>query len=517
MVIMTEDRKAILFFQTLLKKSNVFEEMTEVNNYIKGNLRLVNSNRYPSMSRGAPFYFDSEYYLSGGNVVVYPDSHNTYLKLLVVYLDKCYKNYTKKTGYPGKSLLTIRDYGSYISRWSDYHDKSITDYLTHNPGVGCVFTNEDISNAYPNQSEITKRILYRISNSIGHMPSLNEFEKSELSSFAIETERDAPVVQNDSNTSQFFKECVNTLRTYLAYSGSSIGKAKLDSTKVSYDIFIESLSGDFDRESLKTNPLAISKFMQLYTKIGGNSETFKDKFNTLKLMSNPFREFCERAFKINVNSSKDVLYEKIPREKTSDILADVDMFSRILVRTSDYKIESNNNTLNSVIDTIVTEALKLFFPRMKGLYPLEIELAFLHYFALSTTNSKRRGDKRKNVISINGEEVQISINDICNRVDSILREAGAFQSGINYVRKWANKRGHIALNHFKNNRTKLYLFSDYPKLLPYMRFDYFKALDIELLTEEERLSLNTLRLITEDKSSHSNDTRADLLSWTLRY
>nr|UYO08066.1 heat shock protein 90 [Crinivirus sp.] len=57
---------------------------------------------------------------------------------------------------------------------------------------------------------------------------------------------------------------------------------------------------------------------------------------------------------------------------------------------------------------------------------------------------------------------------------------------MNIIRLWANNRANRALTLFRMRNFNPGLFSDVPGILPYLRFDFFKALSMQGLSEEVR-------------------------------
>lgn len=513
---MLNDRIAVTCFQTLLKKSNVKHEMEQTNNYIVNNLADINRNTFPARAGSVRIDFNSDYYISGGQIVVSPKDSNAYVKLLIVYLKYCYTNYSAKTKYPPQSLLAVLDYDSFKAKWVKYLDKSLTDYLDDNKTEGCSFTEQQVVEKYPQVDSLVAKILYRVCNSLGKLLDLKDFENKNISGFEINTAQDSPTVADDNESNDFFRECVNDQRYYSSLSGSKLGKAKLEANAYIFKILLKSASGDFDIDRLSRNPLAISKFMNLYTNHVTDSETFKSKFEALKSIKIPFASFIKKAFGIRLNFEDSKIFYALPKERQSDVLSDDMMVESIVRDAASFTVVSDNNYLPERVDRFVTQLLLELFPKTKASFPNKIMFGFLHYFALSTTNSKRFNDTQESTIEIEGETLKISLKFITSYLRNAIQSQHPDYADSNIVRLWCNKRSNLALDYFKSRNIQLYLYSKYPRLLNYMRFDYFKGLDMGKLTDEERLSIQTLRCITEDRSEGTLATHNDLNSWILR-
>nr|WMX21265.1 59.8 kDa protein [Jasmine virus A-1] len=505
-----------LFFSTIFKTSDVNGKLNQLNDYLVKNYRTENQRDYRTSARTGALRFTSNYSLRGGEVLVTETDDREIVKLAVIYLTHVDKTLSQKSVYRPENLFSSLDWRREALKWKDYIDKDLNSFLSDNKDLDCTYTEEDIKNHYKGISDNRALTLYRMCNSLGRLVDTEELNSESFSSFNIDTSKTGVVIGESLSTSKLFRECVDVFRHYQTLVSSRPGMAKLEASRRVFDIYFSCLKSHKDLSKIKSNPLVLAKFMLDFDRLTLTSRGFSDNYRALRTMTPIFRRFIIDVFLINFSLDEDALFFKLPKASVVEILDEPGALSQYMSEREDFSTRSTVNTLPLVVDDFMTDLIVNDLKPRTQLTRTQIIDGMLFILAKNTTNVKQL--LKDEIVSCDMSNARISFN-IGTLVGRIYRKVFTRYptfKGMNIFRMWANKRADRALSLFRLCGFNPGLFPATPKILPYMRFDFYKALSLGRLSDDEVESFKTLRVMTEKKSNNNLESDLDSERWIFR-
>nr|AGN91007.1 p59 [Tomato chlorosis virus] len=503
-------------FSVVFKKSNNDEKIHKLADYLLKYYSTENRNLYRTTVNNKAFSFTSTYSVSGGKVYLDTKEPWQVVKLIIIYLYKVEPGYLKKTNYSPENLFARLRFDDYYDEWNKYFDKDVNDYLADHPEEGCLYTMNDIMKEYPGEEPTAQLTLYRVCNSLGKKISVRELKEGKISAFKIESKTDNAEIGEGVGGNALFKECVETLQSYLLLNSSKAGREKIRANAKIFECYLSSLVPKGLDKKLAANPLVVAKFVNAFTIRTVNSKGFGDNFKAVKELSPELLSFIKRVFLVDARLNEDVLFIALPKNSVVEILGDKFAVGEYLKVQNVLPASSNSSSLPPDIDKCVSDALVTFMRTFGNFQPAFILDIWLFVFGKMTTNSKLWREDNEILVTVGDVVVKSTTSRLLSHVKNCVRRDFPQFSTDNIIRQWANLRGDRAKQMFQLMNFRPGLFSSIPGIKPYMRFDFFKMLDLSKCTREEIESYQTLRRVTE---SRSNKTACDdrcLESWILR-
>ncbi|ALE18221.1 59.7-kDa protein [Tetterwort vein chlorosis virus] len=516
MVSIMNNPQLLSAFQLLFKISNVEEKLRGLNDYMLQNVSKENNNVFTAISGRNPMKFDSTFTKRSGDVYFDKDDGKSIVKLILIYFYNVEPSLLTKTGYKPESFFISDDWRASLLQWKKYIDKSMNDFLSDNKDIGCTYTEDNISKHYPNQSKSRLITLYRVCNSQNRLIPLQEFLEGKVKGFEINPKADVEAIGEGFSNNNLFRECVECFKDYMLLSSSQSGRAKVLVVKKFFDTYIDSLVGNQLMETVRDNPLVLAKFVKDFDEFTAEGHGFSNNFKAIEKLDKNFQKFCKDVFKLSTSLDRDTLFVKLPKDSVVDILGQPIILSNFIRRSSIPKPISNSSSLPHDIDICVSEGIVDFLKQFGIEDKVLILDTMLFVFAAMTTNKKIWNTPNKVSFSVDGKKISFLTTDFTGFIINLVRRFDPNYDTNNIIRQWANLRGNRALALFRMTGFKPQLFSTVPGILPWMRFDFFKLLSQQDLTDEEVQSLHTLRLMTEWKSNNSTFNEKNLLRWISR-
>nr|AVL25833.1 hypothetical protein [Arracacha latent virus C] len=516
MVNFNQSQNVTEFLQFFFKKLDVTEEKYLIHDYLKAHYRFENGQLYKFRGLRGMLSFDSSYSLTNGEIDIDDNDDVQLVKLGIIYLTRIRNDLVKKMVYKPANLFPNPDWRSAANNYKNFYGGDMNDYLLQNKELGCVYTEEDINNQYPDASDVRKLTLYRVCNSLNKFIDISELDQGVIKGFDIKTLPDAVSIGEAISDKILFTECVEVFRNYLAFNNTKAGKAKIDVNAKIFDAFFDSLVTKSDIAYLKTNPLVLAKFMHSFDKFTVNTSGFKDNLEAINKLTPDFNKFIKQVFLVDVFLDEDKLFFNLPKNSVTDLLGDINKAVSGVVREDSINFESSVNTLPSDIDSLVTSSILKFLKRKCTLTDNDIINGLLFILGRSTTNAKRLRMPIKVSFQIKGQKVEFKLNELNSDVSRAVDSKFKHFRGTNFIRQWANKRAAHAMNLFRLVNFEPGLFSYVPGVLPYMRFDFFKAIPLSSMSQDEVNSFRTLRMMTETKSTRSDESESECQQWIFR-
>nr|BAV38109.1 p59 protein [Beet pseudoyellows virus] len=504
------------FLKFFFKRSDVSNQKRQLCEYLLKNSATENRNTYRANAGNKMISFDSNYRVSNGVVFIDDTSDLELLKLAIIYMYRVDRSLLKKTNYRPENFFASLDWRRSSREFSPFYSGDMNDYLAANNEIGCTYTEKDIKDHYPNISELRALTLYRVCNSLGKYIDLKTLESGSVKGFSISTSAEDGGIGEGLTANKLFSECLKIFRVYLSLSTTKAGIAKISVNKRYFETFFTSLDSHSDLSKLKSNPLVIAFFINSFDKLTVDSTGFKDNFRAIKQLEKPFRKFLKDVFLIDSSFSEETLFINLPKTSVSEILQEPTMVSEFVRKDDSISLESVANTLPDSTDNSVTEWIHTFLARKGDIPKHRLTDALLFILGRYTTNIKRLVQPNDVGITIEGKRVTFKMSELNSFVVNRSVRNYPELKGINVLRQWANKRSYRALTLFRSANFDPGLFSNVPGILPYMRFDFYKAIPLSQMSQQEVESFRTLRLVTEAKSDASASSISDCKQWILK-
>ncbi|UVK78305.1 MAG: heat shock protein 90 [Plant associated closterovirus 2] len=500
-------------FRYAFKTNDVRSKLVALNKVIVENLQRINSKTYSFNFQGRNFDLTSSYQTRNGLTFVNVDKPLEILKLLSVYVYYVEPKYVDMSPYKPENLFGNPQYMKAIKAWKNYYDKTMNEYLSDRPELGCLYTMTDIDSNYPSLSKTRKITLYRVCNSLGKIIDLNELSSGALKAFEVKTSDVGSAIMTTTTNNPLFGECVKIFKDFLVMNSTKAGKEKIEVNRKFLNAFLKCLKPKDDLGNLGENPLLIAWFMREFTSRTANSKGFKDNYKAVVELSKPMLKFLKEVFLKELNLDEDSLFITFPKNSVVEIVEQVIPLANFHRNQTLPQPFSNSCDLPRDVDEVVSNTIHKFLSKyVKVEQDLMLD-AFLFVLGRCTTNQKRWTSGFDVEFKIIGEEVKFKSTDLWATVVNAVRDKFPKFKTNNLIRQWANNRGDRARVMFKICGFKPGLFGSIPKIVDHMRFDFFKLLNLRLMSEVEKTSYYTLRLMTESKSNNSEKDFCKLLSW----
>nr|QTP76583.1 p60 [Potato yellow vein virus] len=503
------------FLSMVFKTNDPSEKIGEINKYLVKNFHIENQNKYRTNIKGRLTELTSNYFVRNNEIFVNDSNFLEILKLPVIYMYRIRPELTKNSAYLPENIFASYNYEFYKNSFSPHYDKDLNSFLSSNKEIGCLYTERDIQEHYPSVHGVRLLTLYRVCNSLGRYVDLNELDNGNIKGFSIDPDSKAKIIGEGLSSNPLFNSCVEIFRSYLELSATKAGNAKVEANKKIFTTYLNCMSLGESYERIRKNPLVIAKFIKLYEEFTKESRGFKDDFEAIKLLTPRFKVFLKKVFGVNSSLNDDILFIEMPKSSVVDLLSEPVSVGEYLRSKDAISVVSTSNTLSEKADLLATHII-LRFLQDKLPAPEDILIdAFLMILGRTTTNSKRFGKPVLVTLKYENMSKEIDISVVVNALNNKVSGAHNEYLGMNVLRLWANSRSSRAMRLFRSLNFNPGLFSYCPGILDYMRFDFYKAIPLKDMTDEEVQSFRTLRLHTEKRTDPQGSYSAECDNWIL--
>ncbi|CAD21947.1 putative movement protein [Sweet potato chlorotic stunt virus] len=500
-------------FRYAFKKTDVRDKLERLNEVMKDNLDQINRNKYSFNFQGQTYNLSSNYQVRNGVVHVNTEAPLEVLKLLSVYMYYVEPKYIDMSPYSPESLFGNPNYMKAVKMWKPYYDKSMNEYLNDRSEVGCLYTMDDIDKNYPTLSQTRKITLYRVCNSLGKLVDLKELSAGVLKAFEVKTSDVGQAVMTTTTDNALFGECVKVFKDFIVLNSTKAGKEKIEVNRKFLNSFLRCLSPKDELGNLGENPLLIAWFMREFTNRTKNSKGYKDNFKAVVDLSQPMLKFLKDVFLKDLSLDEDSLFITFPKNSVVEIVDQVIPLAKFHRNQALPKPMSNSCDLPRDVDELVSKTIAEYLGKFVKTDEDLLLDAFLFVLGRCTTNQKRWTSGFEIDFKILGERIKFDSKDLWYHLVNVVRTNHPRFRTNNLIRQWANNRGDRARAMFKICEYHPGLFGSIPRIDNHMRFDFFKLLNLRLMSESEKVSYYTLRLMTESKSNNSDKDFCKLVSW----
>nr|QPB11218.1 movement protein [Sweet potato chlorotic stunt virus] len=500
-------------FKYAFKTNNVREKLMKLNDVMLSNCDKINRQDYSFNFQGKNYNLSSSYYVRGGTVYVNTENSLEVLKLLSVYIYYVEPKYIDMSPYRPENLFGSPQYMKAIKAWKPYYDKTMNEYLNDRKEIGCLYTMDDIDKHYPSLSHTRKITLYRVCNSLGKIVDLKELSSGALKAFEVKTSDVGGAVMTTTTNNSLFGDCVKVFKDFIVLNSTKAGKEKIEVNRKFLNSFLKCLSPRETLGDLGDNPLLIAWFMREFTNRTKDSKGFKDNYKAVVDLSRPLLKFLKDVFLKELSLDEDSLYITFPKNSVVEIVEQVIPLANFHRNQTLPKPMCNSCDLPREVDDIVSKALIEYLGKfVKTDRDLLLD-AFLFVLGRCTTNRKRWNSGFEIDFKVLGTQIKFDSRDLWFYIVNVVKQNKPKFKTDNILRQWANNRGDRARVMFKVCGFKPGLFGTIPNIEDHMRFDFFKLLNLRLMSESEKVSYYTLRLMTESKSNNSDKDFCKLVSW----
>nr|UOI87880.1 p60 [Sweet potato chlorotic stunt virus] len=500
-------------FKLAFKTNHVNDKLTALNNVILQKVSEINRKDYRFNFGGKEYVLSSSYYVQGSDVYVHDDKPLEILKLLSVYIHHVEPKYLGKSPYPPQNLFGIPNYMRMVKNWRPYYDKTMNEYLNDNPELGCLFTMEQIAEKYPQVNETRRITLYRVCNSLGKLVDLDEISRGKLKAFEVKTSDVGSAVSTSITNNQLFSECVKVFKDFIVLNSTKAGREKIEVNKKFFTTFLQCLKPKERLGNLKDNPLLLAWFMNEFAQRTKSSTGFKDNYKAVVDLSGPLLDFIRKVFLVDLGLDEDSLFITFPKNSVVEIVDQIIPLANFHRNQNLPRAFSNSCDLPRDVDLTVSQEICKFVGRYVKVDDDLILDTMLFVFGRCTTNKKRWNSGFEVDFSILGTKVKFDSRNLWATLETAVKLKHPGVKIHNPIRQWANNRGDRARVLFKICSFKPGLFQTIPKIDSHMRFDFFKLLDLRLMSDSEKTSYYTLRLMTESRSNDTDHDFCNLMRW----
>lgn len=504
------------FLSFAFKRGDIEDKRKKLYEYLIKNFKTENASLYRTRAGGRDFVYTSNYKVNGDKLLINDSNDLELLKLPVIYMYKIEPDLMSKSSFRPENIFSNLDWKGSALRYKPFTTGDINDFLNVNRDMGCTYSEEDIAKHYVGESAVRLSTLYRICNSLGRLIDVKSLEDGSVRGFDIKSsERDVAITEG-LTMNKLFLECVSVFKKYLELNNSQAGMAKILVNRKIFKAFLDSLISRGDLTLIADNPLVIAKFMSDFSGLTEHSRGFQDNYNAVMTLSKPFQKFLKDVFQLSVVLNESKLFVNLPKSDVSEVVSDMKLASDYVIMSGDYLCLSNSNTLPDEADKYACECISKFFESKVNASFDVIQDSLLMIFGKYTTNLKRLKLPTAVSFTIKDQTVSFRMCDLWSSVTNKVCSKFKDLSGCNIIRMWANNRAARAMKLFRVKNFSPGLFSYVPGILPYMRFDFFKAIPLQDMSQEEVESFRTLRLMTESRSNRSEQDEIECEQWILR-
>nr|AXN70100.1 p61 [Little cherry virus 1] len=513
MEIISKDFKRI--FSALHFKSDVSEELNNFKKFLSKE-KILNRT-FTGVSGGdvEEIKFFGE--IRDNKIIIKDNDVVSIIFLCCLYFNDVEGRFKEKSAYPIENILCFYNHPTDTIELENFQNESLLTYCDKHLDVGCKFTLTDVAQKFNNLNNSDLYFSYRLSNCLGELTNVLDAKSTDFSVL-----RKVPTLvfeEKYTDQSEILIRCIEYMDHYSEVS-SSESLLPLYTQSLSLCSLIYLLLPVEDRDKLYANEIFLGC---LYTLI----QDYINEKDTLKLRVNILNEFIDE----HLNSLKKLFsfgfetdFKKVIKseEFSARQLFEVNELRQLLLEESakganaKSYAQSLSDTSDLVMENIICDYFRIYFKLGHPELAIALTLVFFSFMSTSPNIRKRNEEFKFNYISDDGKEMvgKIKSKHFVNYIDSRKNELSFRDKDRNYIRLFCAKRANLAIRVNERFGFQPTVMDKCPKVLPYMKIDFYKGLKATLLTKAETESLAHLKLYTDyvsDNSKFSKDKYFDYL------
>nr|CEO12411.1 hypothetical protein [Little cherry virus 1] len=439
--------------------------------------------------------------------------------LCCIYFKDVEVRYAEKSAYPIENILCFFEHPTDTVELETFKDESLMSYCIKNPDVGCKYNISEIKEAFPNLSETNAYFSYRLSNCLGRLTNVLDSGSTDFSLL-----RKVPTLiikESYTERSDILNSCIRYMDSYSRVS-SSESLLPLYTQSMPLCSLIYLLLPIDERDKLYTNEIFLGCLYLIIDEYINDKDSLKTRINIL----NDFVDDHLNTLKALFSFGFETDYKKVIKseEFSARQLFEVNELRQLLLEETAKGVnaksfaQSLSDQSDLAMEKILSDYFRTYFKISHS--ELAIALTFVFFSFMSTSpNIRNRNEEFKfNYISDDGKECvgKIKSKHFVNYIDSRRNELAFRDKDRNYIRLFCSKRANLAIRVNEKFKFQPTVMDKCPKVLPYMKIDFYKGLNATLLTEKETESLAHLRLYTDYVSNNTKFSKDKYFDYLMK-
>nr|WMH04241.1 ORF4 [Little cherry virus 1] len=504
-------------FSALLFKSEISEEIKNLKNFLSRDHILNKTFIGVSGNDDDKIAFNGR--IQGNRIIIDDNDITSIIFLCCLYFNNVDTRYTEKSAYPIENILCFYDHPTDTIELEEFKDESLISYCGKNQDVGCKFTLGDIKENFPFLSETDIYFSYRLSNCLGKLTNVLD---SDTTNFSVLRKVPTMVIREAyTDQSDLLRSCIKYMDSYSEIS-SSESLLPLYTQSLSLCSLIYLLLPSDERDKLYNNEIFLGC---LYSLIGD----YINEKDSLKLRVNVLNDFIDdhlNTLKSLFSFGFETDYKKVIKseEFSARQLFEVNELRQLMLEESAKGVnaksyaQSLSDQSDLAMEKILIDYFRIYFKIGHPELAIALTLVFFSFMSTSPNIRKRSEEFKFNYVSDDGFEKvgRIKSKHFVNYIDSRKNELTFTDKSRNYIRLFCSKRANLAIRVNERFNFQPTVMDKCPKVLPYMKIDFYKGLKATLLTEKETESLAHLKLYTDYVSSNSKFSKEKYFDYLLK-
>nr|AXN70109.1 p61 [Little cherry virus 1] len=455
--------------------------------------------------------------IQDNKLVISDDDIISVIFLCCIYFTDFDRRFVDKSAYPIENILCFYNHPLDTIELENFKGESLLSYCDKHPDVGCKFTIDDIKEKFSSLNNSDLYFSYRLSNCLGRLTSVLDAKSTDFSVL-----RKIPTLLSEKNyvdQSDTLIRCTKYMDQYFEIS-SSESLLPLYSQSLTMCSLIYLLLPVDERDKLYNNEIFLGCLYSLISDYINEKDSLKIRISVLNDFIDDHLGTLQKLFSFGFETDfKKVIKSE---EFSARQLFEINELRQLLLEETakDVNAKSYAQALSDqsdlVMETIVSDYFRIYFNISHPELAVALTLVFFSFMSTSPNIRKRREEFKFNYISDDGREKvgKIRSTHFVNYIDSRKNELTLRDRDRNYIRLFCSKRANLAIRVNERFKFQPTVMDKCPKVLPYMKIDFYKGLKATLLTKEENESLAHLKLYTDyvsDNSKFSKDKYFDYL------
>nr|QDR49935.1 viral heat shock protein HSP90 [Little cherry virus 1] len=512
-----ESKNFYRIFSALLFKSDISKELEDFKNFLSKD-KIVNKS-FTGVTGGDVEEIKFHGKIRDNKVLIEDDDIISNIFLCCLYFDNVEGRFKEKSAYPIENILCFYDHPTNTIELEEFQNESLLTYCDKNLNVGCKFTLDEVKQKFNNLNNSDLYFSYRLSNCLGELTNVLD---SKSKNFSVLRKVPTLILEEKyTDQSDILIRCIEYMEYYSEIS-SSESLLPLYTQSLSLCSLIYLLLPAEERDKLYANEIFLGC---LYTLLSDHI----DEKDTLKLRDNILNDFIDE----HLNTLKKLFsfgfetdFKKVIKseEFSARQLFEVNELRQLLLEESAKGVnaksyaQSLSDTSDLVMENIICDYFKIFFKISHPELAVALTLVFFSFMSTSPNIRKRNEEFKFNYISDDGKERvgKIKSKHFVGYIDSRKNELSFRDKERNYIRLFCSKRANLAIRVNEKFKFQPTVMDKCPKVLPYMKIDFYKGLKATLLTKEETESLAHLKLYTDYVSNNSKFSKDKYFDYLMK-
>nr|ALD09624.1 ORF4 [Little cherry virus 1] len=499
-----ESKNFFRILSALLFKSDISEESAKFKKFLSSDKVLNKTFTGISGSDSQEIKFLGN--IKNNKVLINDDDIISIIFLCCLYFNEIDERYKDKSAYPIENILCFYDHPSDTIELERFKGESLLTYCEKHPNIGCKFSIDSVREKYPNLNSSDLYFSYRLSNCLGELTNVLS---SKSKNFSIL--RKVPTILSNekyADQSDLLTSCVNYMDCYSEVS-SSESLLPLYTQSLPLCNLIYLLLPIDERDKLYSNEIFLGCLYTLLRDYVDEKDTLKLRVNILNNFIDDHLSTLKKLFSFGFETD----FRKVIKseEFSARQLFEVNELRQLLLEESAKSVnaksyaQSLSDKSDLVMEKIISDYFKIYFNINHPELAVALTLVFFSFMSTSPNIRKRSEEFKFNYIADDGRERvgKIKSKHFVGYIDSRKNELSLRDKDRNYIRLFCSKRANLAIRVNEKFKFQPTVMDKCPKVLPYMKIDFYKGLKATLLTKEETESLAHLKLYTDYVSNNS--------------